>query len=83
MLELIAVAVVLVVIGVAVYNAISNRQTAQDTSPSGLAASASSIAEQDATADGEVSSAADSISGQVLAADADMSNLGGTSDVDF
>ncbi|QQR52429.1 hypothetical protein IPG36_07840 [bacterium] len=35
-----------------------------------MAATASNIAEQDTTADGEVSAAADSISGQVLAADA-------------
>ncbi len=82
-LELVAVAVVLVVVGFAVYNAVSNRQTAKDTSPAGLAATAGSIADQDATADADVSTAADSISGQVLAADADLSDLGGTSDVDF
>jgi Tfp pilus assembly protein PilX len=87
-LELVLVAAVLGLVGLAVYQA--TRRPAPQTSTTsvatpapnsaaGLAASAAAITTQDTAADTSASAAADNIVGEVVSSDADISNLGGAS----
>jgi len=86
--ELLLVAGVLALVGIAVYQANQHRsQTAAvqstgaaPTSAAGLAASAAAVAGDDATSDNNLSSAADASATQLLSIDSDASNLGGSFD---
>lgn len=87
-LELVLVAAVLALVGVAVYQA-NNRnsptasvvgKTAAPNSTEGLAASAAAVAVQDSAADASLSASADATAGEVTQADTDAANLGGSLD---
>ena len=88
LLELVLVAAVLGLVGLAVYQASQHGKPAASTtsvatpapnSAAGLAQAAATITEQDSTADAASSAAADNIAAEVVASDADVINLGGTS----
>jgi hypothetical protein len=88
LLELVLVAAVLGLVGVAVYQ--SNHRLApaasvasQPTtaaSAAGLASAAAAIAVQDSAADAALSASADATAGEVTSADDDVANLGGALD---
>ncbi|HEY6737031.1 MAG TPA: hypothetical protein VI322_04930 [Candidatus Saccharimonadia bacterium] len=88
LLEVVLVAAVLALVGLAVYQAahhssptasVTKVATPAPGSAAGLAQAATTITEQDSTADASTSAAADNIAAEVVAADADVSNLGGAS----
>ncbi|MDB5178707.1 MAG: hypothetical protein JWN01_650 [Patescibacteria group bacterium] len=90
LLELVLVAVVLSLVGVAVYQA--NNKTpnssvvsrpAAPNSAAGIAASAAATTEKESTTDVSLSAAAETSADELSASDADVSNLGGTADASF
>lgn len=88
-LEIALVAVVIGLVGLAVYQATrSSSQTAKQTnstqapnSKAGLANSAATIVQENANAEASASASADSITSEVTAADSDVSSLGGSASV--
>jgi hypothetical protein len=92
LLELLLVAVVLTLAGVAVYQANhhSNSPTAATTSqspapnsPAGIAAAASDTVLQESSSDATLSAAAESSTDELAQTDADVTSLGGTSNGSF
>jgi hypothetical protein len=83
LLELVLVALVLTLVGVALYQ--SNHQTPKDasktvqtqiTTPEAAADAAASLVQRDATDEAALSTAVDSSADELTAADADVTNLG-------
>jgi hypothetical protein len=91
LLELVLVAAVLALAGLAVYqanhrdNGVATVETKPATSNSteGLAQSASSIAETDATTDSATSAGADAMADELSATSDDVTTLGDTSNATF
>lgn len=89
-LEVVLVAAVLGLVGLAVYQANQHAKTAatqsQTTTPQtavGLAASAAVIAEEASAADTALAADAESATSELADADADMNNLGSTANESF
>ncbi len=85
LLELVLVASVLALVGVAVYQA-NNHKTAStsgtkaaDSAAVGLANSAAAITEEESDADAKLSASAEASASQLSEADVDVTNLGGSS----
>ncbi|GAC1370298.1 MAG: hypothetical protein NVSMB39_3040 [Candidatus Saccharimonadales bacterium] len=82
--ELMLVAVVLSLVGVAVYQSNSHKPTASKVaapaavSATGLATSAASIGLSESAADASISASADSSADQLKDSDVDVTNLGGS-----
>jgi hypothetical protein len=87
--ELVLIAAVLVLAGLAVYQAAGRSKTASNasveapkptpSSAAGLAASAAATTIQDSAADASLSATAEAATDEVSATDTDISNLGGSS----
>jgi uncharacterized protein HemX len=91
LLELVLIAAVLGLVGMALYQSSQNastktsvaqqqQQPAAANSTVGLANSAAAIIETESAADMELSDSAEASAGQLLEADADVTNLGGSSE---
>ncbi len=89
-LELVLVAAVVGLVGVAVYQSshranptasVSTKTTASSAA-AGAAVTAAAAVVQDSTADAELSTSADATAGEVTASDTDAANLGDTLDAD-
>lgn len=87
-LEIALVAVVIGLVGLAVYQATRSTQTAKQTntapaadSKQGLANSAAAILEEDSKSEVSASAQAESLTSEVTAADSDVSTLGGSANV--
>jgi Tfp pilus assembly protein PilX len=86
--ELVLVALVLGMVGLAIYQASQNSQRASQNqtapaasnSAAGLAESAATIVEADSSTDATTSASADNLTAEVIAADNDISSLEGSSD---
>jgi hypothetical protein len=84
--ELVLIAAVLLLVGLAVYQAAGRNKTAATTSKSaapstatGLAAAAADSSLQDSATDASLSATAESATDEVSATDSDVTNLGGSS----
>jgi Tfp pilus assembly protein PilV len=88
-LELVLVAAVLALAGLAVYQANHQAQTASvqtkhaTSATEDLANSAASIAGADSTSDATVSDGADAMADEITASENDVTTLGGTSNASF
>ena len=88
-LELLLVAVVLSIVGLAVYQAASHTGTpllgkaATPSTAEGIAATAAATAEKESSADSTISAAADASADAVSQSDQDLSNLGDTANASF
>ena len=87
LLELVLVAAVLGLVGVAIYQSGHHNTPAAlagagvlETDAAGLAASAAAAVVQDSTSDAALSESADAAAGEVTSADTDVESLGGTLD---
>ncbi len=87
LLELVLVAVVLGLVGLAAYQANHHAPTAANTiappapsSAAGLAASAAAVVDQDSASDSSLSAGADATASELGSADSDVDNLGGSFD---
>jgi Tfp pilus assembly protein PilX len=78
--ELLLVAVVLTVVGMAIYQTTKHdaAKTADSNSPAAVAASAAAIGESEQAADDGLSASASAASDQIMDSDTDVSNLGGS-----